>query len=144
MDHIAIMNPVWKLIPKILSGTKSIESRWYRTRRTPWYRAQSGDTIYFKDSGRPVTLRATASEIFQFQIHSLEDVKRIVSRYGDQIALVNPDPETWEKIAHYCILVRLSDPRPVEPSFEIDKRGFGTGAAWLTIEDVRSIQKLSS
>lgn len=144
MDHIAIMNPVWKLIPKILSGKKTIESRWYQTRRTPWNQASTGDTVYFKDAGRPVTACAMVADVLQFELASVEDAKRIVSRYGNEIALVNPNPETWGKIAQYCILVRLSDARPVDPPFEIDKRGFGTGAAWLTLEDVRSIRKQSS
>lgn len=51
MHHIAIMNGPWNLIPKILSGEKTIESRWYRTRRAPWGGIRAGDTVYFKDSG---------------------------------------------------------------------------------------------
>lgn len=51
MHHVAIMKPSWKLIPKILSGEKTIESRWYQTRRAPWNGIAAGDVVYFKDSG---------------------------------------------------------------------------------------------
>ncbi|MEI7477466.1 MAG: hypothetical protein WCJ81_02865 [bacterium] len=36
MDHVAIMKKSRKLIPKIVSGEKTIESRWYQTKRAPW------------------------------------------------------------------------------------------------------------
>ena len=35
MDHLAIMNPKRKLIPKILSGEKTIESRRYMMKVAP-------------------------------------------------------------------------------------------------------------
>lgn len=41
MDHLAIMNPKRKLIPKILSGEKKIESRWYMMRVAPWDKIKS-------------------------------------------------------------------------------------------------------
>lgn len=33
MEHVAIMKKSWGLTRKILSGEKTIESRWYRFRR---------------------------------------------------------------------------------------------------------------
>jgi len=45
MDHVAIMTPSWKLIPKILDGKKTIESCWYQTRRAPWGKIAIGDSF---------------------------------------------------------------------------------------------------
>jgi len=42
MDHVAIMKRSWGLIPKILSGEKTIESRWYKKRIPPWNRISKG------------------------------------------------------------------------------------------------------
>jgi hypothetical protein len=139
MHHIAIMNKSWKLIPKILSGEKSIESRWYQTRRLPWNGACAGDTVFFKDSGELVTAKAVVSEVMQFEIGSLADARAITEKYGKEICLVNPDPKAWGKLPKYCILLRLRDPEPVEP-FQIDKKGFGTGAAWMTVEGITEIK----
>lgn len=66
MNHIAIMKKSWELIPKIISGEKTIESRWYKNRIAPWDRISEGDTVYFKDSGEPVSAVATVSKVLQF------------------------------------------------------------------------------
>lgn len=138
MDHIAIMNPRWKLIPKILAGVKTIESRWYQTRRTPWDRISAGDTVYFKDAGKPVTARAVVAEALQFELASLADARRIVQEYGQDICLVNPDPTAWGGLPRYCVLVRLSQPEAIAP-FAIDKTGIGSAAAWISLPDVNLI-----
>ena len=67
MDHLAIMNASWNLIPKILSGEKSVESRWYKTKRAPWDKIKSGETIYFKNSGGLVIAKATVANVLQFE-----------------------------------------------------------------------------
>lgn len=140
MHHVAIMNPLWKLIPKILSGEKSIESRWYLTRRTPWDKAHAGDVIFFKNSSESVTASATVSEVLQFEIRGLVDARRIIAKYGKEIALANADPSTWKRLPNYCVLLRLRDPHAVVKPFQINKKGFGAGAAWITVEDIKSIR----
>ena len=79
MDHVAIMNPRWRLIPRILSGEKVIESRWYLTRRAPWDRVAAGDTVYFKDAGRPVTARAKVSRVVQLELEDLAACRAAIS-----------------------------------------------------------------
>lgn len=45
MDHVAILRKDWKLLPKILSGEKTIESRWYQTKRGSYNKIKEG-TLY--------------------------------------------------------------------------------------------------
>ena len=66
MDHVAIVRKSWKLTDKILSGQKTIESRWYASRRAPWNRIRAGETVYFKNSGEPVTIKADVEKVLQF------------------------------------------------------------------------------
>ncbi len=139
MHHVAIMNPRWRLIPKILSGEKTIESRWYQTRRTPWDRIAAGDTVWFKDAAKPVTAKATVTEVFQFTFKDVEEVDAIAKRYGGEIGFKNPDARTWSTVPTYAVLVRLADPQSVPP-FVIDKRGFGNANAWLTVPDIADIR----
>jgi len=140
MHHLAIMNPRWKLIPRILAGEKTVESRWYLTRRAPWDKAAAGDTVWFKDAGRDVTAKATVSEVLQFELTGVDDARKVVRDYGDEIRLVNPDPATWGRIPKYAILLRLKDPRPVEP-FAVDKTGYGNACAWIAVPDIMGIRK---
>lgn len=139
MDHVAIMRKSWGLIPKILSGEKAIESRWYQTRRAPWNLAKAGDVIYFKNSGEPVTARATVSGVLQFEIPNRAELRRLIQKYGDEICLVNRNPDAWPKRPKYCVLLRLRAPQKLKMPFRIDKRGFGCSAAWLTMDDIRRL-----
>jgi ASC-1-like (ASCH) protein len=72
MDHVAILkkSSVSKgddLLGDIISGAKTIESRWYVNRIAPWDRIEKGDTVYFKESGFRVTARAKVSRIIQYE-----------------------------------------------------------------------------
>lgn len=86
------MRPSWQLIPKILAGEKTVESRWYLARRAPWDGIAAGDAVFFKDSGRPVTARARVAKVLQFEIKGLADARAIVREHGRAIRIVEPDP----------------------------------------------------
>lgn len=142
MDHVAIMNKSWKLIPKILSGEKSIESRWYQTKRTPWNKINKKDKIYFKNSGEPIIATATISNVLQFEIKSITDVTKIIKKYGKEICLVNNNPKTWNKLPKYCILIYLQKPKLIRTPFLINKKGFGIGTAWITTTNIDTLKTL--
>lgn len=135
------MNKSWQLIPKIISGEKKIESRWYQTKRAPWDRVHSGDLVFFKNSGEPVIARAEVAAVLQFEIGTNKDATQIINDYGTEICLVNSEPSTWGKLPKYCILIGLKNPQLVDRPFRINKLGFGTGAAWLLVEDIESIME---
>ncbi|HEY1041594.1 MAG TPA: hypothetical protein VGE63_02620 [Candidatus Paceibacterota bacterium] len=139
MHHVAIMTKSWGLIPKILNGQKTIESRWYQTKRTPWNNVQVGDTVYFKNSGERVAAQATVAKVLQFEIADLATARAIIKTYGKDICLVNTDPAAWSRLPKYCILIFLSNPKSIK-TFSIDKTGFGAGAAWITVKNISSIK----
>ncbi|MFH0869500.1 MAG: hypothetical protein V1866_00405 [archaeon] len=141
MEHIAIMKKSWGLTQKILSGEKKVESRWYHSRHAPWDRIKAGETIYFKDSGEPVTVKAQVEKVLQFEDLSHETVSQILKRYGGSGGIGLADiPKSFELFKHkrFCILVFLKDPQKIKP-FAIDKKGFGNMAAWICVKDVKSI-----
>lgn len=140
MDHVAIMNKQWQLIPKILQGEKTIESRWYQTRRVPWDRIQTGDRVFFKDAGEPVTAQATVGRVRQFELETDQDIQKILTDYGSAIGLRDPNFMDWQRLPRYCILIDLANPLTVERPFSIDRQGFGSGAAWLTVADIATIR----
>jgi len=139
MEHLAIMKKSWGLTRKILGGQKKIESRWYLSKRKPWDGIKIGETIYFKDSGDPVSLRAEVAKVLQFEIQGLNDATKIVKEYGKQICLINRNPRTWGKLPKYCILIFLKNPASVKP-FKINKNGFGMMAAWISVKNISEIK----
>ncbi len=140
MHHVAIMNKSWKLIPKIISGEKAIESRWYQTKRTPWNTAKAGDTIYFKNAGELIIAKAEIEKVIQYEIKDVKDIQKIIKQYGKGICLVNTKPETWGKLPKYCILLFLKNPSYFKKPFQINKKGFGIGAAWITVPNILQIE----
>lgn len=139
MDHLAIMSSR-KLIEKILRREKSIESRWYRTRRTPWQNANLGDMIYFKEQGKPVTARA---EILNIQYHECTREQEIAELFMKWQRELGVPPTYLEHIspqARYVTLLWLTNPRQIEP-FDIDKQGYGSGAAWITLPTIETIRR---
>jgi ASC-1-like (ASCH) protein len=140
MQHVAIMKKSWQMIPKILSGKKTIESRWYQTKRAPWNTIAVGDQIYFKNSGEPVTVEAKVLKVLQFELHSKQDATKIISKYGKDICLVNTDINSWDKIHKYCILIFLGKAKAIPKPFEINKTGFGAPTTWLSVPNIETIK----
>ena len=140
MDHVAIMNKKWRLIEKILSGEKTIESRWYKARFAPWGRIKSGDTVYFKNSGEKVIAKASVKKVLQFDNLTLAKVKRIIKEYGKGICLQNKNVSEWVAGKKYCILIFLEKPQRLARPFAINKSGFGNAAAWLCTDEIERIR----
>jgi len=143
MEHLAIMRKSWGLTDKILSGQKKIESRWYSVKYKPWDSIKEGETVYFKDSGAPVRIKAEVRKVLQFSDLTSEKVKEILEKYGDDDGLEREKiPEFFEmfKNKKYCILIFLKSPQAIEP-FEIDKTGFGAMSAWIAVDNICKIKK---
>jgi hypothetical protein len=142
--HVAIMRKSWNLTSKIFLGEKTIESRWYMNRYKPWGCIENGDDIYFKDSGELVKLKAKVEKVMQFESLTPFKVKQILNKYGKADGMKNKEEIDsyfqMFKDKKYCLLIFLSKPEQIEP-FEINKTGFGSMAAWITIEDIEKIKR---
>jgi ASC-1-like (ASCH) protein len=143
MNHIAIMQKSWGLLEKILSGEKRIESRWYETKRAPWGKIRAGETVYFKNSGEPVSIKATVSKVIQSKELTPARVKTLLRKYGQTDGIEKSKENKFYKRfkdKRYCLLIFLKNPKKIKP-FEIDKRGFGMMAAWISIPKINRIKK---
>ncbi len=124
MHHIAIMKKSWGLTEKILNGQKRIESRWYKAKCAPWDRIKTGDIVFFKGSGCPVSIKAEVEKVIQFPDLTVQKVKEILDEYGDADGLEKEKiPELFERFKDkkYCLLIFLKNPQKIEP-FEINKK----------------------
>ncbi|EKE29032.1 MAG: hypothetical protein ACD_2C00246G0004 [uncultured bacterium (gcode 4)] len=139
MHHIAILNPKWKLLEKIKSWEKTVESRWYKTKRNPWNNIIAGDTVYFKDAWKKVVLMAQVTRVLQFEDFGEAEFNVIIEKYGKSIALLNTSYFPWYSSKRYCILVFLSDPQEIIP-FDINKTWFWIWCAWISIDDIDQIR----
>jgi len=143
MEHIAIMKKSWGLTEKVLTGEKTVESRWYKAKRVPWNRIKSGDTIYFKDSGEPVTVKAKVTKVLQFDNLNPKKTKQILAKYGKaDLGTNHIMPEIREYVSgkNYCVFVFFDNVEKIEP-FDIDKTGFGAMSAWISINNINRLKK---
>ncbi len=139
MIHVAILKKSFKLLEKIKCGEKTIESRWYKFKRAPYDKIRIGDTIYFKDSGEPVSVVAEVSKVEQYNHLNEKKIISLLQLYGREICV----PVSYaSKLSgkQFCVLVWLNDVLSIEP-FEIDKMGYGNMAAWITVDDIEKIKK---
>lgn len=142
MDHLAIMKKSWNLTDKILSGQKIIESRWYKNKYTPWDKIKIGEVIYFKNSGEPVTIRSSVKNILQFSDLNHNKVNEILKKYGKDDGIEKENIKKFYdlfKDKKYCMLIFLKNPKKIKP-FNINKKGFGTMSAWITVESINLIK----
>lgn len=142
MDHIAIMRKSWKLTDKILTGKKTIESRWYKAKHAPWDRIESGDTVYFKDSGEPIKIQAEVEKVIQLADLTEDKVRQIIDKYGKEDGIAIEDESFFFdrfKDKRYCMLIFLKNPKRIA-HFSIDKKGYGMMCAWISIEDINKIK----
>ena len=141
MDHVAILSKSRKLLPKILNGTKTIESRWYVNKIAPWDRIKTGDTVYFKNSGENVTAKAGVSKVLQYANLTEPKIQEILKEYGVRIGI---DPSEFNNRAkaksqnkNYAILIFLRDVKSIKP-LKINKTGFGASCAWMCVGNINN------
>jgi ASC-1-like (ASCH) protein len=139
MDHVAILSKKLKLLPKILTGEKTIESRWYKYSKPPYKSIKKGDNVYFKNSGDAVSVKARVADVLFFAKLDKETFNHIISEYGSSICI---NKSFWKNIKHknLCTLIFLKDVKQITP-FNIDKIGYGMMAAWITVDDINSIKR---
>ncbi len=142
MEHLAIMRKSWGLLPKILSGEKVIESRWYKNKYSPWGRIQKGDLVYFKNSGEPVSVKAEVLDVLQFSNLTPGKVLEILNEYGAKDGINQSETGKYYEMfkdKNYCLLIFLKNFEKITP-FEINKKGFGAMSAWISIESINNIK----
>ncbi len=142
MQHLAIMKKSWNLTNKILTGEKKIESRWYKNKYPPWNKIKENEIIYFKDSGDPVTIKAEVDKVLQFDNLNENKVLEILNKYGKDDGIekdkINYFYEMF-KDKKYCMLIFLKNVKEIKP-FNIDKKGFGSMSAWITLNNIDKIK----
>lgn len=143
MEHIVIMKSEWKLIPKIIDGIKTVESRWYKSKIAPWGRVKVGDTLYFKGSGGPVNTRAVVTKVAQYEIRTNIEAMQIMNKYALEdlgTKVLSDQIKNYILNKKYAVFIHFGKVRKIAP-FEINKKGFGTQCAWITVPSVDNIKK---
>ncbi|MBI4039393.1 hypothetical protein HY388_01035 [Candidatus Daviesbacteria bacterium] len=118
--HLAIFTG--DTIDKILSGQKTIESRFSRQKIAPFGQVAKGDLILMKQSGGKLRGQFLVDKTIFFDHPSTQDVQLIKNKYAQEIAV---DEKFWlrHEGACYITLIFITHPTAflVEP-FKIPKK----------------------
>ncbi|CCJ05606.1 Uncharacterized protein BN69_0155 [Methylocystis sp. SC2] len=108
----------------VLSGEKTIESRFSRNRCAPYGEIDDGDIILLKEVAGPICGLALARRIWCYDL-STEPIDRIRHRFG---AAIRADDEFWSSRADalYATLIELDAPASIAPvgCDKRDRRGW--------------------
>ncbi len=112
--HLVILKRFY--LDMILSGRKTIESRFLKTRRCFFDRLDAGDILFLKESSGPVCGKAKVAAVKKFENLQPSRIKKIKEQYNRSICGTE---EYWKsKInSKYGILVRLADIEQIEPVY---------------------------
>jgi ASC-1-like (ASCH) protein len=126
--HLVILKKPY--LKAILAGRKTIESRFYRTRRSPVGEVQVGDTLFLKESSGPVCAAALVTAVKNFANLTAQEMLEIKRQHNGQIC---GDEDYWQSRAdcRYGLLVWLGDVRQVPP-VRITKKDW---RAWVVLNE---------
>lgn len=121
--HLAIVSEPY--LTHILSGTKTVESRFSTRPIPPYLSIQKGDFVFLKRVGGPVIGLARASRVWFYELDSAR-FGNLVEEFGERLAV--DDSPFWEQRASssYCTLIELRDVQHLEPVVitKRDRRGW--------------------
>ncbi|MDD5651155.1 MAG: hypothetical protein PHF86_12195 [Candidatus Nanoarchaeia archaeon] len=124
-------------LKRVELGEKTIESRWYKHKRSPFNNIKKDELIYFKETGKPVTLKAKVENALFFEGLNEIKIKEIIKNYGNKIC-INEDYIKELKDKNYCTLVFLKDIEKIKP-FNINKKGYGLMNAWISVDNINQL-----
>ena len=131
MDHIAILKD--GPLDSILSGKKTIESRWSVNKIAPFGKVHQGDTIFLQRSGGSVEAKASVSKVLEFSPLTKKIVDDVVREYGSAIGIDETSVKLWwNPTKNYCTLIFFDEIKKTTP-FRVNKEGFASMAAWLCL-----------
>ena len=91
MKHLAIFKGHGGEL--ILTGQKTIESRFSRAKIAPFGQISSGDLVYIKPSGKDIIGQFKVKKVIFIDNFDLNDLAELRKKYGEQIAM---DEDYWK------------------------------------------------
>ena len=126
--HLAILKK--RYLDLILSGEKTVESRFMKRAMAPFGRIKENDKILLKVSAGAVVAKARAGAVKEFRDLKPEGIAKIRREYNRFIC---GEADFWESMAdkRYAVLVELCDVKAIEP-VRIKKKDW---RAWVVLSD---------
>ena len=127
MKHIVILKK--QPFNKILSGQKTIESRWSINKIVPYNKLKENDILFLKETGKDVNVTAQVETVKYYKLND-HLIKDILDSYSKDIGIEDKEKFFLDvKNKKYCTLIWLKNIKRIDP-IKV-KRSNGSG--WLVI-----------
>ncbi len=105
MKHLAIFKG--EGAEKILSGKKTVESRFSKRKDPPYGAISAGDLVYIKPSGKDIIGQFRVKKVIFFDGLEIADIGEIREKYGKELAI---DESYWKgkEEARYATLIFIA------------------------------------
>ena len=124
--HLAMLHQPY--IDRILSGEKTIESRFMNSRQPPYGKIGGSDIMLLKQTSGPVLGIALVKEVLQYGPLKPGGAEEVLSKYKNELC-VEKEFVNLKKNSKYAVLIRLAASVKISP-FSIIKRD---RRAWVVL-----------
>jgi hypothetical protein len=136
MDHIVCLDPDFKELDKLLTGTRTMIVR--RAKEVPFGTVNAGDALYLISSGDSlIRARATVKDVLYSDQLTEETSAALLQAYQDQLYLTKRETERWIR-KQYLVLITVENTAPIEP-FAVDRSNYVTQDEWLPVGDIGKV-----
>lgn len=123
-------------IEAILSGKKTVETRFSKNKIVPYCQVSAGDVIYMKLPGGEIVGQCRARKAFYFEGLAPEDVDKIFKDYSKEISVGNKEEDEKyrqeKKNSNFGTLIFISESeRFITSPIKIKKRDL---RGWMVLE----------
>jgi hypothetical protein len=137
MEHIAFLKKWSGCLKSIMIWEKTIETRWYQTKKAPLNKVNKDDVIYFKE-WQNIELKSIVKDVIQYDNLDENKILEIFNLYWKEIKASSFDISHF-KNKKYWILIFLKDTEKIIP-FQVDKEGFWNMCSWISIDSIDKIK----
>ncbi|MBI4040002.1 ASCH domain-containing protein [Candidatus Daviesbacteria bacterium] len=109
--HLAIMSH--SAIEAVLSGKKTIETRFSKKRIAPFGQISSGDLVYMKIPGGEILGQFRVKKVFFFENLEPDDIEELFKKYDQKLSVGEPEfdrkYQTEKKNSSFGTLIFVAD-----------------------------------
>ena len=110
--HLVIMNQPY--LDLIISGTKTIESRFTKVRCAPYREVKIGDILIFKESSGDILALSTVKKVEYFGNLTTEETLELMERFRIPLAITDEFIEQ-KKDSKYASLIHVDKTISIQP-----------------------------
>ena len=139
--HLALMNIFF--MRKILEGQKTMETRWAKTKRTPFKSINKGDKIFFKEVGGNVKASAIVIKVEFHKKNEIEStIDLFIKNHFREIGFDSKEQLNEfllkKKDTNYLSIIWLDNLK--NEFFKVDPKKYAYRNGWVVLNNILDIK----